>query len=123
MSETNTPAFVPLPKPEHYMSADKAARLMRHCRNAMALSTPERRLDHIARLAKTDRDWHRYFGTVLRADPFTDEGDKGANSKTWLIGIGIVLDAIERQNPVHPNHRRELEIWPIIVSPIPPKPH
>jgi hypothetical protein len=116
MSETK-PEFVPLPKAADYMPADKAARLMRHCRDVLALSDGDQRLNHIAGLARTDRDWRRYFDTVLRADPFTDEGDKGANSKTWLIGIGIVLDAIARQDPAHPNHRTALEIWPVVLGP------
>jgi hypothetical protein len=67
-------------------------------------------------LAENDKDFRRYFDTVLRVDPFTDEASKGGD-KAWRIGIGIVLDAIERLNPAHPNHREALEIWPLVLSP------
>ena len=38
---------------------------------------------------------------MLRADPFTDEADKGV-AKAWRLGVGIVLDAIEPTNSAPP---------------------
>lgn len=114
MPSVSQPPFVPLPKPEDYMSAIKAARLMRHCRDVLTLPNISQRLDHIARLAESDKDFRRYFQTVERTDPCTSEADKGG-PKAWLTGICIVLDAVARQNPAHPNEA--LEIWPIIIGP------
>ena len=115
MADGHIPQYMPLPKAEDYMPAAKAAKLMRHCTNVLQLADGRHRVDHIVRLAKTDRDFRRYFETVLRADPFTDEGDKGG-ARAWFIGVGIVLDAIGRQRPTHPNHRAALEIWPVMFG-------
>jgi hypothetical protein len=99
------------------MHPDKAERLMRHCRDVLALRDVRQRMDHIMRLAENDQDFRRYFMTVLRADPFTNEADKG-RPRAWLMGVGIVLDAIQRTDPQHILHRPNLEIWPVVVAPL-----
>jgi hypothetical protein len=100
----DAPKFVLLPKAEDYVAPDKAARLMRHCRDVLSLPV-DQRIAFLERLADTDKDF----------DPFIDEADKGG-AKSWVIGICIVLDAVARCAPGHINHRDDLEIWPLVLG-------